>query len=68
MVQPELPIGLVPRDPALRRSLLRLAYRLEGEGPAALDIDMTTAAGREAWADLLRTFEWIYTYATAPDR
>jgi hypothetical protein len=62
-MQPELPIGVVPRDPALRRSLYRLAARLESEGPAGLDIDVSTAAGREAWADMLRTFAWIYTYA-----
>jgi hypothetical protein len=62
VIQPGLPIGSVPRDDALRRALFRLAARVEGDGPAGLSIDATTAPGRAAWRDVERALDWIYGY------
>jgi len=66
--QPEIALGVVPRDEALRRALYRIACRIEGTGPSALDIDLTTAPGREAWADVERAIAWIYAHANPADR
>lgn len=74
--QPELPImprGLdgpprVPFDEGLRRSLYRWAARVEGDGPAGLEIDLATEAGRAAWRDVERAIEWIYAHANTADR
>jgi hypothetical protein len=63
--QPQLPIGGIPRDRTLRESLLWIASRVEGEGPAGIGI----SPDGQAWADLQRAIRWIYEHATerAPD-
>lgn len=59
---------MIPKNAALRESLIRLACQAESNGPAMLGIDPSTPDGSMAWANMTRAISWIYDNAIDPDR